>query len=205
MRRLRIALAVVLAAPFSLGISPHAHAEVFHDAQVLAPGTFSLGFEGESEFEPGWNNLVYAHLGVGLPGNLDLGMKVSFFDQATYFGADVQYGVLDDGEGFPALSIKAGGHWLDYPEKTKQADFFGFDGTVVMSEDFAQVVAFIGYDVDADFPPGYGRALFAQHVFGGAHINVSEHLAFFVEGGYGLKNRTTPTRHYISGGPTLYF
>lgn len=209
MRRLRIACAAVLAAPFlaTVLLFPlrDARAEVFHDGQVLAPGDFALGFEGESQFEPGTNNLVFAHLGVGLPQNIDLGLKVSFFDRATYFGADVQYGLLDDGEGFPALSVKGGGHWYDYPEKTRQADFFGFDGAAIMSEDIRQVTGFIGYDVDVDFPPGYGRPLYRQHVVVGVRLNVSEHLSFFVEGGYGLKNRTDPTRHYISGGPTLFF
>ena len=196
-----VALGALLASPWI----PAARAEVFHDAEVLDPGNFSLGAEGEMLFDPGTNYLLYAHLGVGLGANADLGLKVSFFDDRTYFGGDLQYGLLGDGDGYPALSIWGGGHWIDVPDDRARTDFFGLDGGVVASEDVDDYVIYLGYDVDVDFLPDLDRPLFQQRIFVGGRIVVSEHLSFFVEGGYGLKNRLEPTRHYLSVGPTLYF
>lgn len=197
--------AVLAGALLAVAFSPEARAEVFHDAQVLEAGNFSLGAEGEVLFDPGTNYLLFAHFGVGLGANADLGLKVSFFDDRTYFGGDLQYGLLDDGDGHPALSVWAGGHWIDVPDKRERTDFFGLDAGVVASEDIENYVIYLGYDLDVDFLPDLDRPLFQQRLFGGVRIVVSEHLSFYAEGGYGLKNRLEPTRHYLSAGPTLFF
>ncbi len=204
MRRAAVLAVVLLAAPVS------ARGEVFHDGQVLEPGTFSLGFEGEAQFDPGTNYLTFAHLGIGLPGNIDVGGKVSFFDtQRTYFGGDVQWGLLDDGDGYPALSFFAGGHFIDVSEKRTQADYWGVDGGVTISETIAEMPVYFGYDLDVDFPPDEARPIFSQRVYGGVRLVVSEHLSFLIEGGWGLRDDrrvgSQETRHYVSGGPTLYF
>lgn len=204
MRRAAVLTGVLLA------LSSTARAEVFHDGQVMQPGTFSLGFEGEAQFDPGTNILTYAHLGIGLPSSIDFGAKVSFFDsQRTYFGGDVQWGLLDDGDGYPALSFYAGAHFVDLSEKQETADYWGLDGGVTISETVQDMPIYFGYDIDVNFPPEEARPFYYQRVYGGIRIVISEHLSFFIEGGLGLdddrRRAGQATRNYISGGPTLYF
>lgn len=207
----RAAVGLLLGVGFvSLASSRPASAEVFHESQALEPGNFMLGFEGEVGVDPRARGtkdhvdyLSYAHFGAGIGENTDLGFKVSFFDPTTYFGGDVQWMLLPNGEGYPGLSVNAGGHWKARPKPKK--DYGGLDGTLTISETIKDQVIFGGYDIDYDFVPELNRPVPIQHMFLGLRIVVSEHLSFFVEGGYGIQNRSVPLYHYVSGGPTLFF
>jgi len=207
---MRLAAVVVpVLVAFSL-LSGSARAEVFHDAEALEAAEFELGFEGEFLFNDQASELenealVYGHFGFGIGRGLDLAGRMSFFSEDTVFGGDLQYGPLDDGEGYPAFSVYAGGHFVDLPEKDAAADFWGLDGGIIMSESILEQVFFIGYDVDVNFRPEDDRARIDQRVIVGARIIMSEHLSFFIEGGYAPRSRDEETRHYISGGPKLYF
>ena len=84
-------------------------------------------------------------------------------------------------------------------------DYGGFDGTLTISEDVAEQSVYGGYDIDYDLIPELHRAVPNQHIFLGVRLIVSEHLSFFVEGGYGLKRPDIPLYLYVSGGPSLTF
>lgn len=207
MRRLAVVVGTLLAATSFPG---SARAEVFHDGEVLTAGEFELGFEGEFLFNPAVKELenealVYGHFGFGIGNKIDVAGRMSFFSDDTLFGGDVQYGPLDDGEGHPALSLYAGGHFFDVPEKKEQADFWGLDFGLTLSEDIADQVFYIGYDVDVNFLPENDRPTFDQRVIGGARIVMSQHLSIFVEAGWAPRSRDETTRHYIAGGPKLFF
>lgn len=187
-----------------------ARGEVFHDGEALEGGEFELGFEGEFLFNPAVKELenetlVYGHFGFGIGNKIDLAGRMSFFSDDTLFGGDIQYGPLDDGEGYPAFSVYAGGHFVDLPDKKADADFWGLDVGLTMSESIMDQVFYVGYDVDANFHPEEGRPFIDQRVVLGARIIISEHLSFFVEGGWAPRSRDEETRHYISGGPKLFF
>ena len=187
-----------------------ARAEVFHDGEALGAGDFELGFEGEFLFNPAVKDLenetlVYGHFGFGIGQNIDLAGKMSFFSDDTYFGGDIQYGPLDDGEGYPAFSVYAGGHFVDLPDKKADADFWGLDGGITLSETILDHVFYAGYDIDVNIHPEDDRPRIDQRVVGGARIIVSPHLSFYVEAGWAPRSRDETTRHYISGGPKLFF
>ena len=187
-----------------------ARSEVFHDGEVLTGGEFELGFEGEFLFNPAVKELenetlVYGHFGFGIANKMDLAGKMSFFNEATYFGGDLQYGPLDNGSGHPALSFYAGGHFIDLPDKREAADFWGLDLGLTLSEDFWDQVIYMGYDIDVNFRPEDDRPTFDQRVVGGVRIVMSQNLSIFVEAGWAPRSRDETTRHYISGGPKLFF
>ncbi len=185
--------------------SPSSRAEVFHDGEVLEGGTFSLGFEGEALFNPGTDTVVYGHLGAGIGKNIDLGFRVGFFQPTTYFGGDVQYGLLPDGEGYPALAVATGLHWIETPKGVDRRSSIGLDGGLVISEQIRNNTYYAGYDLDVDWDPELKRNVFRQRAILGVRIVMSEHLSFLIEGGYAFKDRDRSLRNYVSGGPTLYF
>lgn len=209
---MRLAAVVVplLVAGSLFVVAGSARAEVFHDAEALEAAEFELGFEGEFLFNDRASELenealVYGHFGFGIGNKIDLAGRMSFFSDDTIFGGDIQYGPLDDGEGYPAFSVYAGGHFVDLPDKKVDADYWGLDGGIIMSESIYDQVFFIGYDVDVNFRPEEDRASLDQRVILGARIIMSQHLSFFVEAGYAPRSRDEETRHYVSGGPKLYF
>lgn len=208
---MRLAAVVpLLVAGLQFSLPGVAGAEVFHDGEALDGGEFELGFEGEFLFNPAVKeleneSLVYGHFGFGVSHNLDVAGRMSFFSDDTLFGGDLQYGPLDDGEGYPAFSVYAGGHFVDLPDKKEDADYWGLDGGIVMSESIIDHVFYIGYDVDMNFRPEDDRPRLDQRVVLGARIIISEHLSIFAEAGYAPRSRDETTRHYISGGPKLYF
>src|SRR5690349_20527538 len=113
-------LGVAVAAALLVSLPRTSHAEVFHDGEVLQAGEIELGFEGEFLFNDESKELenealVYGHFGFGIGNKLDLAGKLSFFSEDTLFGGDLQYGPLEDGEGYPALSFYAGAHFVDKP------------------------------------------------------------------------------------------
>jgi hypothetical protein len=206
---MRVAVAVLVAGSL-LCLPEVARAEVFHDGEALDGGEFELGFEGEFLFNPAVKeleneSLVYGHFGFGISHNLDLAGRMSFFSDDTLFGGDLQYGPLDDGEGYPAFSVYGGGHFVDLPDKKEKADYWGIDAGLTLSESIIDQVFYIGYDVDVNFLPENDRPTLDQRVVLGARIIISEHLSFFVEAGYAPRSRDEETRHYVSGGPKLYF
>lgn len=206
MRRLAVVLAFVAAS----SVPEIGHTEVFHDGEVLTSGEFELGFQGQFLFNPAVKDLenealVYGHFGFGIGNKIDLAGRMSFFSDDTLFGGDIQYGALDDGEGHPALSLYAGGHFVDLPDEKAQADYWGLDLGLTLSEDIAYQVFYVGYDIDVNFHPEEDRPTFDQRVIAGARIIMSQHLSIFVEAGWAPRSRDEETRHYISGGPKLFF
>ncbi|HVO29203.1 MAG TPA: hypothetical protein VMV18_00630 [bacterium] len=194
---LLVVLAAVLPRP--------ARAEVFHDAEVPPPGTVTLGAEGQFEFDPGTTQRVWAHASVSLFNGGELAAKVGFLNRDyNYFGGEFRYGLLPNGDGYPALMAYAGGHWIDRLRDNLK-DFGGVDGGVTVSETIWEQSFYVGYDMDGDFVPELSRVVLHHHFLAGVKIPVSEHLAFFVEGGYGLHTTPIETRDYVSGGAALSF
>lgn len=193
--------AVFLAAPRA------ARAEVFHDADTLTGGNFRLGAEPEIAYDPNANHtdyLMYAHAGVGISDVVDAHFKVSFFDPQTYFGGVLAFELLRNGDGYPGIRLDAGGHYIARKPGSGH-DYGGADGTLTISEDVADQVVYGGYDADFDLIPELHRVVPNQHLFLGVRLIVSDHLSFFIEGGYGLKRPDIPLYHYVSGGPALTF
>lgn len=196
----------LLAAVVLLGMLPAtASAEVFHDGEVAEPGQFRLGFEGQLEFDPGTEQRVYLHGGVGLFNGGEFAVKVGLLNRDyNYFGGELHYGLLPNGDGYPALMAYVGGHWIDRLRDNAK-DFGGGDGGITISETIFEQSWYAGYDVDGDYIPELERIVFHQHIVAGVKIPVSEHLAFIVEGGYGIHTRPVETRDYVSGGAVLTF
>lgn len=208
---MRVKALLVVSALASV-LSRPASAEVFHDAEVKPPGAFEVGFEGQFEFDPGTEGRVFGHAGVGIYERMEIHAKAGLLNRETnYFGGELRYGAIENGDGYPALMAYAGGHWIDV-RKRAYKDFGGLDGGLTLSETIYDQSFYVGYDVDADFVPEFKRILFHQHILGGVKIPISDHLSFFVEGGYGVPTNSSldlpaylKTRSYISGGAALYF
>ena len=200
--------AVLLAAAFAGAVLPRpARAEVFHDAEVKQPGNFEISFEGQAEFDPETkpDHRVYARAGVGLFDRTELDAKLGTLNpSANYFGAEVRYGAIENGDGYPALMPYLGAHWIDRRRRSEK-DYGGVDAGLTISETIFEQSWYAGYDVDADFIPELTRILFTQRIYAGVKIPMSEHLSFFVEGGYGIRNAIRVPRNYLSGGVALFF
>ena len=207
MRLVGVALVAVLLA----GLSRDARAEVFHDAEVPEPGTVTLGFEGQFEFDPGTNQRVWLHAGVALFNGGDLEAKVAVLNRdENIFGGEFRYGLLPNGDGYPALLVYVGGHWVDVLHAGEK-DYGGSQEGLTVSETIFEQSWYVGYDVRSDYIPELERIVFHQHVVVGVKIPAAEHLNFYVEGGYGIHQGPYDgrdprvTRSYVSGGVTLFF
>jgi len=119
------------------------------------------------------------------------------------YGLAAQYMLLPNGDGYPAISVNGGAHWIQ-PAHNGTA-YGGLDGTFTVSETVYEQVVYGGYDLDLDWPPYLNHNSAHQWVFAGAKLVVSEHLHFFIEGGFALRNEEDPTPYYVSGGPVFVF
>ena len=96
-----------------------ARGEVFHDAEVHAPGTFEVSIEGQDEFvegnsNPGSDHHVIGHAGVVIFDRTEVHAKAAILNRDfNYFGGEIRYGALPNGDGYPALMVYAGAHWID--------------------------------------------------------------------------------------------
>ena len=112
-------------------ITPEARAEVFHTAEVLDGGKFRLAFEPQLMFgpdRPGGDSFIgYARLGFGIGAEADMEITGGFFRPATYLGVDIEFQLLRDGHGYPALSVTGGAHfWFD--SSFPNSGYPGLDG-----------------------------------------------------------------------------
>ena len=182
---------------------PPAHAEVFHDGEVLRAGKFRLGFEPQITFgperTPGEPFIGFTRFGFGIGKSADMEFTAGFFEDDTYFGLDVQFQMLRDGEGYPALSFTAGAHFW-YNDGNVNRGFPGLDGSVILSEDIRDIVVlFMGIDTNVEFRTN--RVEVPIRAVLGADIEMSRHLHLLFEVGYGLLD----SPHHISGGPAILF
>jgi hypothetical protein len=204
---MRVPAVLLLTALAVAAVSRPAGAEVFHDAEVKQPGNFEIGVEPQFEFdtETKPDHRVYLRAGVGLFDRVELDAKVGLLNQYTnYFGGELRYGAIENGDGYPALMIYAGAHWIDRRPRAAK-DFGGADGGITISETIWEQSFYAGYDVDADYIPELERLVFTQRIYAGVKMPVSEHLSFFIEGAYGIRNTIRVPRNYVSGGVALFF
>jgi hypothetical protein len=198
--------AVVLVALLAGGVfSRPAQAEVFHDAEIQPVGQFDLGFEGQFLFNPANDQIVYGHFGMGIFDKASANIRFGTFSRnANEFRGEFRYGLLENGDGYPAIMVYGNGNWIDR-SPVHQKGFPGVGGGVEISETILEQSWYVGYEVDADFIPELTRILFQQHVFLGVKIPASDHLAFFAEAGYGVPTQSVPDRDWVSGGVSFSF
>jgi len=183
-----------------------ARAEVFHDSTALEPGNFSLGFEGEVAID-GKNGHI-GHPDMPISASASSRTPTSDSRSASSIRSpptsrDIQWALLPNGEGYPGLSVNAGGHWRARQKPAK--DYGGIDGTLTISEDVMEQVVF------ADTTSTTTSSRSSTGLCQPAHLprNAIRRLRASVvlrRGRSGIKSRADdPVFHYLSGGPTLYF
>src|SRR4051794_35417438 len=84
-----------------------ANAEVFNTGRTLKPGSLSFAGEFRHDFSPAGDGLT-GNFGIGLAPQLDLSLRAGLSLESvpiSYFGADVEFGLLVDSASQPALSL----------------------------------------------------------------------------------------------------
>lgn len=173
-----------------------ARAEVFNTGRTLRPGAFSIAGEFQQGLAPR-SESGNLYLGVGLVHRLDLGVRLSMpFSgpvPSSYFGADLEFGLVADTGDTMALSLSLGAHALDGAK-------FAADVTLVASKLVAaHLEPFFALDADLGLKGELGRQVRAVV---GVDVPLVHHLELVAEAGLGL-TASTPT--YGSLGFNLYY
>ncbi|WP_309895337.1 hypothetical protein [Archangium sp.] len=171
-----------------------AHAEVFNTGRTLKPG--ALSFSGEYQHNFSSPAALNGYVGIGLGQRVDLGLRAGLSLQDTpisYFGADVEFGLLADSERQPALSLSLGAHLIGGQQ-------FSGDATLLLSKVLhPHFEPYLALDTNIGISPRFEVQLTAV---GGLCIPIVEHFELLLEGGWSL---TPSSSQYVSGGFNLYF
>jgi hypothetical protein len=182
---------MVLAGCVLLGmaLARPAQAGVFNTAGILNPGHFALGLEPAITFSPSDLEL-FLHGGLGLTRTIDLDVKLGL-GSYTYFGADVEFGLVGDTRHGPGLSFAAGAHGTSH---------LGLDATLLLSNRFRTFSLFCALDGDVEF---HGDDIsFPLFFCLGVAIPVASRMDFQFEGDIGVTDEAADA---LSGGLVFYF
>ncbi len=169
-------------------------AGTFGTAGLLRPGHFAFGLEPSFAFSPS-EFMLYLHGGVGLTRSADLDVQLGLGSQ-TYFGANVEFGLIHDTRRSPGLSLAVGAHG---------ASNFGLDGTLLLSNRFPTFSLYGALDMDMEFVDtgtDTSEVLVPLYFDLGVAIPVARQMDFLLEGDIGL---TDVANSGLSGGLMFYF
>lgn len=171
-----------------------AHAEVFNTGRILKPGALSIAGEYQHNFSS--PDALNGYFGIGLTQRMDLGLRAGLSLEDTplsYFGADVEFGLLVDSDRQPALSLSVGAHLIG-------GEQFSGDATLILSKVLhPHFEPYLALDTNIDISP---QSEFQLTAVGGLCFPIAESFELLVEGGWSL---TPSSRQYVSGGFNLYF
>ncbi len=185
----------------SLSIS---YAQIFETGQTLRSGKASIGINPALFSDSGANDFAfYVHGGYGLMRAMDIGLKLGFGHDDTYFGANVEWMLRGKS---PSISFATGVH---------SCGDIGLDGTLNFSFPINRMVIFYsGLDMDMVF--GEKREFnedkqkmedksdiyFPTWIFLGIEIGFRRNVNIILEAEIGLGDRSP---NIIGGGFNFYF
>ncbi len=169
-------------------------AGTFGTAGLLRPGHLALGVEPSFAFSPS-TFMLYLHGGLGLTPGADLDVQLGLGSE-TYFGADVEFGLIRDTRRTPGLSLSVGAHGTSN---------LGLDGTLLLSNRFSTFSLYGALDMDMEFVntgTDNSEVLVPLYFNLGVAIPIGRQLDFLLEGDIGL---TDVANSGLSGGLMFYF
>lgn len=180
-----------------------ARAEVFHTARTLKPGAFSLGFEPQVFLSNPPTSILNLHGGAGLAQGIDLRLKLGLPLPGSYapaeFGGDVEFLLLPDGPGSPALSLAVGAH-------SEAWRAFELDFCFLVSKVLRRVEPYGGIDADLSLPP-YEAVKPYLRLVGGLNIHLAHVSELMLEIAFpfpGTSGYPVEDGAYLSAGLNFY-
>ena len=158
--------------------------QVFHSAQTLKKGGFSLGVEPSVIVNGNESFYLFLHGGYGIKSGLDLALKFGVGNE-NYFGADLEFAIKKN------ISLTVGAH-----------DFgsFGLDGALLFNIPIKSDLKLVtGLDMDINFPDEVELPLWLPI---GLEVNLKKNMSLIFESEIGL---TPPAYHFFGGGLAFYF
>jgi hypothetical protein len=174
------------------------YAQIFETGQTLRSGKASIGINPALFSDSGVNDFAfYVHGGYGLMRTMDIGLKLGFGGDDTYFGANLEWMLRGKS---PSISFATGVH--SYGD-------IGLDGTLNFSFPINRMVIFYsGLDMDMVFgekiDDGEEKSdiYFPTWIFLGIEIGFRRNVNIILEAEIGLGDRSP---NIIGGGFNFYF
>jgi hypothetical protein len=163
-----------------------ASSQVFNTSSTLRKGQFSFGVEPSFYIDGDTDFNLFLHGGFGLPGNMDLALKLGALGDEDYFGADIEFALGN------SFSLSAGAH--NYYD-------FGLDGTLLYTYGLqSQVDLLAGLDTDIVFADDDTELILWIPL--GLEIGIQNNMSFILESEICL---TDVGSHFLGGGLCFYF
>jgi hypothetical protein len=177
MKRTVLTLTLLLALVLS-------NAQVFHSAQTLKKGSFSLGIEPALLINGGEDLYIFLHGGYGIKNGIDFAMKLGV-GNTNYIGADVEFGLQKN------ISLTVGAHSFYN---------FGLDGALLFNIPIrSDILLITGFDMDINFNDEVDIPLWIPV---GLEIFLKKRTSLIFEVEIGLND---PAYNVIGGGLAFYF
>ncbi|MFM7204397.1 MAG: hypothetical protein ACKO6N_26770 [Myxococcota bacterium] len=180
-----------------------AQAEVFHTARTLKPGAFSLGIEPQVYLSNPPTSVLNLHGGAGLAQGIDLRLKLGLPLPGSYapadLGGDVEFLLLPDAPGSPALSFAVGAH-------SEAWRAFELDFCFLVSKVLRRVEPYGGIDADLSLPP-YEAVKPYLRLVGGLNIHLARVSELMLEIAFpfpGTSGYPVEDGAYLSAGINFY-
>ena len=177
------------------------HAQVFNTSQTLKSGKWSLGLNpalhdhGDNEFG------LFIHGGYGISRGMDLGLKLGFGYNETYFGADLEWVIRGIS---PYISISAGGHSYGDVGLDATMNFtFPINKQVHLYTGFDFDLIFIDRDDNPNTPDDEGGndTVFPVWLFVGTEVGIRHNMTLLLE----VELEINDAYSIFGGGINFYF
>ena len=170
---------------FGLFLLISSYSQVFNTASTLKPLKFSIGLNPVVVEE---NFGLFLHGGMGIKSGLDLSVKYGIFEGNDYFGADLEWGLINNSVD---ISLTTGIHNFDE---------FGLDVALNFSFDIRKDIhLYTGFDTDLVF---YDDAELFVWIPVGVEIGIKNGMSLILEAEIPVNNQAYSV---FGGGLAFYF